>query len=176
MVRGIPVTTVPRTLLDLAAVLPKHKLERAFHEAEENLLTDPLSLPDLLVRYPRRDGTPAIRGLLETGAEITRSDLEADFRAFVAEWGLPRPELNAWLQIQGQWLECDCLWRQQRLIVELDSRSFHDTAAAFEGDRARDRRLSAAGWRVIRVTWRQLQRDASGVAADLRTILHRQSL
>ncbi len=171
-VRGIPVTTVPRTLLDLAAVLPTHKLERAFHEAEENLLTDSLSLPDLLERYPRREGTPAIRSLLEAGAEITRSELEARFRAFAAEFALPPPELNVWLQIQGQWFECDCVWRDERLIVELDGRSFHDTAAAFERDRARDRRLHAAGWRIVRVTWRQLQRDAREVAADLRIILH----
>ena len=114
--------------------------------------------------------------MLENGAELTRSELEARFRTFIAEFALPRPELNAWLQIGGEWLECDCLWRSKRVIAELDGRSFHDTAAAFERDRARDRRLSAAGWRVIRVTWRQLQQGASGVAADLRIILHRSSL
>jgi hypothetical protein len=175
-VRGIPVTTVPRTLLDLAAVLPKHKLERAFHEAEENLLTDPPSLPVLLDRYPGQQGTPAIRALLVAGAEVTRSELEARFRTFIAEFGLQPPELNVWLLVDGSWFECDCLWRRERLVVELDGRAFHGTAAAFERDRARDRRLSAAGWRVIRVTWRQLQLDASEVAADLRSILHRPSL
>jgi hypothetical protein len=151
--RGIPVTTVPRTLLDLATVLPANQLQRAFHEAEEHLLPDPLSLPDLLARHPGRHGTPAIRALLEATAEV-----------------------SAWLHVRGRSFECDFLWRDTRLIAELDGRAWHDTALAFERDRARDRRLAARGWRVIRLTWRQLQRDATALAAGLRTVLHRQSL
>jgi very-short-patch-repair endonuclease len=67
--------------------------------------------------------------------------------------------------------ECDCVWREQRVAVELDSRTVHDTSAAFERDRARDRALQAAGWRVVRVTWRQLHGEPDGLAADLRRIL-----
>ena len=65
----------------------------------------------------------------------------------------------------------DCAWPDQRLIVELDGRSVHDTADAFEEDRARDRRLEAAGWNVIRVTWRQLHDSPAELEADLGLLL-----
>ena len=65
----------------------------------------------------------------------------------------------------------DCAWPAQRLIVELDGHAVHGTRDAFERDRERDRLLQAAGWRVIRVTWRQLSVDPAAVAADLRTLL-----
>ena len=171
---GIPVTTVPRTLLDLAAVLRPHQLERAIEQAEVLRLTDPLSLPAVLRRYPGRRGTSSLRRLLadgQIGATATRSKLEERFLAFVADTGLPRPEVNAWLQIAGQWIEVDCLWRAERLALELDSRSVHATDAAFERDRARDRRLQVAGWRPVRVTWRQLHEDPRAVESDLRALL-----
>jgi hypothetical protein len=115
--RGINVTTVPRTLLDLATVLPPSQLERAMNEAEVRRRTDPLSLPDLLERYPGRAGTPAVRAILArlgSGAGITRSELEARFLDFVQRSDLPQPETNGWLQIHGTWIECDCLWRAER--------------------------------------------------------------
>ena len=68
-------------------------------------------------------------------------------------------------------VEADYIWPAQQLIVELDGRSTHGTPMAFERDRARDRELIVAGWRVIRVTWRQLRDDPRGLAADLRTLL-----
>jgi very-short-patch-repair endonuclease len=77
---------------------------------------------------------------------------------------------------RGTWYEADCLWRPRRLIVELDSRSFHDTAAAFEHDRTRDRRLHAEGWHVLRVTWRQLSDEPEALAGDLRALLARLDL
>jgi hypothetical protein len=176
IVRGIPVTTLSRTLLDLATVLPKSQAERAMNEAEARGLTDSLSLPDLLERYPSRPGTPTIRAILATGARVTRSELEARFLAFVDAHGFPPPAANAWLSVHGNWIECDCVWRAQRLVVELDGRAVHDTTAAFERDRARDRRLHAAGWRVVRVTWRQLRDEPEVLATDLRALLSRFSL
>ena len=86
---------------------------------------------------------------------------------------LERPELNALVDVAGASFECDCVWRRQRLIVELDGRAFHETAAAFERDRARDRRLQAAGWMVVHVTWRQVRDDPATVIADLRLLLER---
>ena len=166
-VGGIAVTTVPRTLLDLASVLPAHQLQRAINEAEVQRLTDPLSLPDLLARYPRRKGIRAIRTILEVAPALTRQELEARFRAFIRSTGLPTPRFNA--AVAGY--ECDCVWFSRRLIVELDGRAAHDTALAFEWDRERDRVLSAAGWRVIRITWRQLHQTPERVAADLRRLL-----
>jgi very-short-patch-repair endonuclease len=167
---AIPLTTVPRTLFDLATVLRPRQLERAMNEAETKRLTDSLSLRDLLVRYPRRPGTRAIRALLaarEAGVTVTRSELEVSFLEFVDERRLPPPRTNQW--IEG--FEIDCVWREQRLAVELDSRAFHATSSAFEGDRERDRILQAAGWRSIRVTSRQLDRSRDELERDLRRLL-----
>lgn len=167
---GIPVTTVPRTLLDLAAVLDGRRLERAINEADVLRLADSLSLRDLLTRYPRRAGTPAVAAALEAreaGATVTRSELEERFLRLLERHGLPRPRTNA--HMEG--IEVDCAWAAQRLIVELDGHAVHGTRDAFERDRERDRLLQAAGWRVIRVTWRQLCAGPAAVAADLRTLL-----
>jgi hypothetical protein len=169
--RGIPVTTVPRTLLDLATVLTPRQLARAVNEAEVQRLWDPLSLNALLERYPRRPGVPALRALLGEHATVTRGELEKRFREFLTDVGLPLPETNAHVQINGLWYEVDCLWRHQRVVVELDGRATHDTRQAFESDRARDRILQAAGFRVVRITWRQLHESPAAVAADLRALL-----
>lgn len=176
---GIPVTTVSRTLLDLAAVLPRRQLERALHEAEVRRLGDMVSLDQLLARHPRRRGTAMLRSILVSnriGENVTRSDLEERFLAFLDGAGLPRPEFNALVEIAGLPIECDCVWRAQRLIVELDGHAFHAPRTAFEADRARDRALQVAGWRVVRVTWRQLHAESGRVAGDLRALLRSSSL
>jgi hypothetical protein len=167
---GIPVTIVPRTLFDLAAILRPRQLERARGEAEIRRLWDELSLLDLLRRYPRRVGSRAVRAVLEArnaGAKVIRSDLEVLFLEFVDEYGLPEPELNA--EVMG--FEVDAVWREQRVAVELDSQTFHSSAAAFETDRERDRILVAAGWRPIRITWRQLERTRDRLRDDLWKLL-----
>jgi very-short-patch-repair endonuclease len=84
---------------------------------------------------------------------------------------LPRPRRNAHISVRGRFFEVDCLWAEQRLIVELDGRESHGTDLAFEKDRERDRLLLVEGWRVTRVTWRQLRGDATAVIADLRELL-----
>jgi hypothetical protein len=168
--RGIPITTVPRTLLDLAGVLPQRRVERAINEAEVQRRWDALSLAQLLHRYPRRKGTRAIRAALHNrreGATYTRSELEERFLALVDGAGLPRPEINA--IIEG--LEVDAVWRTARLVVELDGRSTHDTVEAFERDRERDRKLQLAGWRPIRVTARQMAKQRPALIADLTRLL-----
>jgi very-short-patch-repair endonuclease len=172
--RGIPVTTVPRTIFDLASVVRPREVERAIQEAEYRRLFDPLSLHDLHARYPRARGAKVIRAILadlDIDATITKNDLEEDFLAFVDRYRLPRPRMNHWLQIGDLWIEADCVWLDQRVIVELDGRGAHGTRKAFESDRARDRAATVAGWRVIRVTWRQLCDDQDALARDLRTLL-----
>jgi very-short-patch-repair endonuclease len=174
VVDGIPVTTMPRTILDLAAVLPGRGLERVMSEAEVLGLTDPLSLPELLARYPRRRGAAALRTVLgdETARRgITRSELEERFVALLDAHLLPRPRLNAHLAVRGRFFEVDCLWEAERLVVELDGHAVHRTGRAFEADRERDRLLLADGWRVTRLTWRQVRDDAAAIAADLRRLL-----
>jgi very-short-patch-repair endonuclease len=174
VLNGIPVTTVPRTLLDLSAVLSKRQLERALNEAEVRRLTDALSVPDLLERYPRRPGSAVLRELLRdegTLSGITQNDFEEAFVALVDAHRLPRPWFNADVVVRGRHFNVDCLWRARRLIVELDGREVHGTARAFETDRERDRLLLADGWRVMRLTWRQVRDDPAEIVADLRVLL-----
>jgi hypothetical protein len=172
--RGIPVTTVPRTLIDFAAVAWPRELEHAFNEAEVRRLLDVTSVEDLLNRHPRRPGAPLVRRILaagRVGLTVTRSELEERFLSFIDRAGLPRPQVNASLELRGEWIEVDCLGRAQRLIAELDGHAVHATRRSFERDRSRDRNLMTAGWRVVRITWRQLHDQPKRVERDLRILL-----
>ncbi|MEA2385981.1 MAG: hypothetical protein QOJ22_155 [Thermoleophilaceae bacterium] len=173
VVDRIPVTTAHRTLLDLAAVLALPQLERATERAEAVRLADPVPLDVLLQRHRGRRGTAALRAVLGKGVHpaMTRSELEDRFLTFLDAHDLPRPEVNAHLHLGHRWIEADFLWREQRLIVELDGRRDHGTRAAFERDRERDRILQADGWRVVRITWRQLHQGTDSLARDLARLL-----
>ena len=167
---GIPVTSAPRTILDLASVLPRPAVEQAIERAEAGRVWDALSLRDLLKRYPRRRGTRALRAILADsliGHGVTRERLEAEFRAFLAPLALPPPEINAPLSVGIDTFVGDFVWRKERVIVELDGFATHGTRRAFERDRRRDRRLQAAGWRTVRVTWRHLEIEGAELAEDL---------
>lgn len=173
-VNGIPVTTVPRTVLDFATVGSRRQVERVLNEVEVQGLTDRLSIPDLLARYPRRRGTAVLRELLDEGAEsggVTENDFEELFVPLLDSHRLPRPQFNADVAVSGRFFRVDCLWRKERLIVELDGRAAHGTRKAFESDRERDRLLMADGWLVMRITWRQLRTQQSAIASDLRRAL-----
>jgi REase_MTES_1575 len=168
IVSGIRVTTLSRTLLDLAGVVDRPALERAANEAEVQRLGSILSVGEVLDRYPGRPGSPALRCLLDhVEPTITRSELEDRFIAFLYEADLPQPNVNT--IIEGT--EVDFAWREARLIVELDGFATHATRRAFERDRARDRMLQAAGWRVVRITWRQLHQDQRTLEQQLRKLL-----
>ena len=174
---GIPVTGVARTQLDLAATLERREMEKVFNEAEVRGLADPLSIPDLLKRYPGKRGSASLRDLIADQRVIrgvTRQELERRFSVFLDKSGLPPPRLNADVAVRGRFVKADCLWDEQRLIVELDGRAAHGTRRAFERDRERDRLLMSEGWRVVRVTWRQLRDDAPAILADLRGLLRGQ--
>jgi predicted transcriptional regulator of viral defense system len=169
--RGIPVTTAARTLLDLAALLDEHHLARAAERAEALRLASPTSLADLVARYPRRPGVPTIRRLVERDRIVpttTANDLERRFLSFLDANALPRPLVNESLDPHTT---PDFRWTAHRLIVELDGFETHGTRAAFERDRARDRALMAAGWRVARITKRQLDDAPTTLAAELRALL-----
>jgi hypothetical protein len=156
---GIPVTTAARTLVDLAAVLPADQLHKAVKQAAILQLPH----PDL-ERYRGRRGT---RNLPRHEPAPTRSELEDRFNAFLSANGLPPGMVNA--PQRGK--EPDIRWPHARLIVELDGFDTHGTRHAFEDDRARDRALLVAGWRTIRVTWRQLHEQPRALAKDLKTLL-----
>lgn len=171
---AIPVTSVNRTLFDYAGIVPLDRLEAAIREAEYRRLWDHLSLPALLARHPGHRGNVNLRLCLERlqrTVGFTRSDLEELFLPLLDRFGLPRPRLNARLPVAGEWIEVDCLWRELGLAAELDSRSAHETRSAFEADRDRDRRLQAEGWRVVRITWRQLHDEPARIASDLAKLM-----
>jgi hypothetical protein len=175
---GIPATSLSRTLFDLASVGSRRQVEKAFNEAEVRELTDTLSVNDLLGRYPGRHGSVVLRAILseeEQAWGITREELEERFTAVLGASDLPRPRRNVDLAVDGRFFEVDCLWPERRLVIELDGRATHGTAHAFEQDREKDRLLLADGWRVIRITWRQLRDDAPAVLADLHRLLRGQS-
>jgi len=169
---GIPTTTVPRTLLDLSAVVQRDELRGAMRQAEQLRLTDRLWLGDLMERYPRKPGVPTLRAVVleaKRGLNVVKSELEELFQAFLINAALPLTNTN--VLVEGY--EVDCVWPEARLIVELDSRTHHAIVEAFEADRARDRRLEASGWRVVRITWRQLHDTPGAVEADLRKLIAR---
>jgi very-short-patch-repair endonuclease len=170
--RGIPITSVSRTIFDLAAVQTPVRVNAAMKEAEVLRLSDALSLADLLDRYPHRRGASVVRELLRAlEPRRTRSELELAFLEFLVAVGLPLPETNVWLQIANDWIEADCVWRAQQVIAELDSHSAHGTPTAFEADRTRDRRLAVREWRPIRVTWRHVHHEQQELESDLRILL-----
>jgi very-short-patch-repair endonuclease len=170
---GIPVTSPIRTIFDLAAVVDQRMLERALHEAEVQGVTDRVSLPMLLERYPGRRGARTLRALLASRepVAITRNEFEEAFLALIDAHGLPRPRMNADLALRGRFFEIDALWERQRLAVELDGRGVHGTRKRFESDRQRDRILVAGGRKTMRVTWRQLRDEPDEIAAGLKLAL-----
>jgi very-short-patch-repair endonuclease len=155
---GIPVTTPARTLIDLADLLPRRRLERALDEADYLRL----DVSDLRPR-PGRRGSGALAEALgrhQAGATRTRSDLEERMLSLLHRFRLPTPDVNA--TVEGY--EADFVWREQRLIVETDGWAAHGTRGAFERDRRRDADLLAAGWRVLRVSYDRLEREPEWVA------------
>jgi predicted transcriptional regulator of viral defense system len=158
-VDGVPTTTVARTLLDLAAVLDRQSLEKAINEAEVLRLIDLKAVNATLERAGRRRGTAALRETLANLDPLqaqTRNELERRFLSLCRGAELPLPEVNAWLTVEGESLQPDFLWREHRLIVETDGFTTHSTRRAFERDRRRDLALLRAGYRTVRVTWRQV--------------------
>jgi very-short-patch-repair endonuclease len=170
--RGVPTTTVARTLLDLAAVVPAHHLRRAVERAEQAGLFDLVAVRDVLDAHRGRPGRRGLVALLADfqahGDARTRSDLEAMVLQLCLDHDLPRPEVNRYDGVR----ESDFRWPDHRLVVEVDSWTFHGrTRRAFDGDRARDRALLRDGWRVARFTDRQILGDPAGVAGEIAALL-----
>jgi len=175
MEEGIPVTSVPRTILDLAATEPTDVVENLLRESEFHGLTDRLSLPDLIERYPGKRGIRkvelALERLKEEPSGRRRRGLEERFAPFLRKHRLPLPRFNDWLLLGEKKFQVDCHWPGTGQIVELDGWQGHKTRTAFREDRARDRRLRVAGYSVTRLTWNQLDDEPEAVASDLRSLL-----
>jgi very-short-patch-repair endonuclease len=172
---GIPVTSVPRTIFDCAFGGDVDLVEGILRQAEFRERYDPLSLPALLDRYPRRRGCRtvrlALRRLEESPSGTPASRLEDKFLAFLRAHQLPIPHFNEWIVLGSKRYKVDCRWPGTREIVELDSWEAHGTRSAFREDRERDRRLRAAGYGLTRITWAQLEDEPAAIAADLRSLL-----
>jgi very-short-patch-repair endonuclease len=162
---GIPVTSPPRALLGFAAQAEPDDLERAIAEAYALKLASERELERILDRHPLCGGAAALRAELrrERGPALTRSKAERLMKALIREAKLPTPHVNR--MVAG--FQADFFWPDQRLIVEVDGYQFHSHRQAFERDRKRDAAHTLAGYRVIRITWRQLTEERVAVAAIL---------
>jgi hypothetical protein len=162
----IPVTSLARTLLDLAEIWDRQRLGRAFEEADRLGLLDLRAIDRVCERARGRRG---LRVLKEVRADHrydgsgARTELERRFLDFCRDAGLPEPSIN--VLVEG--FEVDGYWPGTGLVVELDSYEFHRTRAALERDHMRDAVLKAAGYEVVRITWRMLEREAQMLSALL---------
>jgi very-short-patch-repair endonuclease len=172
---GIPVTSVHRTIFDLAASEDVDAVVAMIKEAEYLNRWDRLSLPDLLERYPGKRGSRKVRSALirlkEDPPGRTHSKLEERFAPFLRRYHLPLPRFNDWILLGAKRYQVDCHWPGTSRIVELDGWEGHGTRSAFRDDRERDRLLTVAGYTVTRITWNQLRDEPAEVAADLRALL-----
>lgn len=172
----IPCTSVPRTLLDLAATVDRRTLERAIDRAEGLRLFDLRALDDVMAHNRGRRGNRALASLLAGYRESTetRSEVEERLLALVRAAGLPTPRVNAWLALpDGGGCRPDFLWRHARLVVEVDGREYHATRRGFQRDRRRDRRLALAGFETRRYSAREVLREPERVMREIRAFLGR---
>lgn len=174
---GIPVTSLARTVFDLAGQAGQVELRRLFARAARTRGNERdhggigcdvafrSALSELLERHPRRPGAPLLRALLEDDIPptLTRSEAEERVLRLIAKAQLPRPEVNAWIER----CEVDFLWRAEGLVLEVDGFAFHASRESFESDRYRDAKLVAVGLRVMRVTWRQITSEPEAMLVRL---------
>jgi len=169
-VGGIPCTSPARTLVDLAGTVGDWTLRSAFERAAHRRLLDIAAIEASI--DPRRRGMKGLLALIEkwrAAAPLTKtrgklkSPLEAKVLPLLVQRDLPPPLINAPVAIADGRIEVDFLWREQRFVVEADSRDFHDTAMAFERDRWRDRELMRAGYSVLRVTHKEAEHEGEAV-------------
>jgi very-short-patch-repair endonuclease/predicted transcriptional regulator of viral defense system len=165
--RGLPLTSVARTLLDLADTLPPRELARAIEEAERRGLTTHAQLTSFLTSRRSHRGTARLRAATHPTPQHTRSEAERRFLTLISKAGLPTPAANT--RVAGY--EVDFLWPAQRVIVEIDGYAFHSSRAAFERDRVRDAELQMRGYQVVRITWRRLTEEPEAVAVTIATAL-----
>jgi hypothetical protein len=152
----------------------RRQLEYACRRAEALRLFDLDAIARRLELAAGRRGVKPLRAILAQlapTAAFTRNELERRFLAICKRAGLPRPDVNCWLELPGTGSEIDFAWPGRRLAVETDGYETHGTRSAFEEDRRKDQLLAVAGWRVIRFSWRQVIYDPARVETVLRAML-----
>ena len=165
--RGIPITTVPRTITDLAADVSAAELARACHEAGVKHGTTPRDVDAVMARRPRCPGGANLRRVLHGDEPVTLSALERRFLALLRDNGLPRPVTNR--RAGGR--RVDCRWPDHRLTVELDGYRYHRSRHAWEQDRRREREARARGDDFRRYTYGDVCEEAALMLRELRLIL-----
>jgi hypothetical protein len=172
---AVPCTTVARTIVDLAGVVPPRRLERALGQAEALRLYDRKAIEAVLASNPRRPGSRTLRTLVggrDPSTTLTRSSMEERFLALCDRTGLPRPECNLPFTLpDGTEIVIDAFWSSAALAVELDSRGFHSSWRAQVQDRRRDAQLVLAGLKPLRFTEGDLTSGANTTIALLRQLL-----
>jgi predicted transcriptional regulator of viral defense system len=174
LVVGIPVTSVARTILDLAWKLRGDQVARVLAQAEDLGLLDLDELYAVIERNRGHHGAKRLRHALATYERpiYSRSDFERRFVAHLIGAGLPRPA-SGWNEVGH---ELDVCWPERRFAVELDTFETHGNRASFESDRARDLALALAGIETIRVSELQFRREPNAIAANIATLLARRPL
>jgi very-short-patch-repair endonuclease len=165
--RGIPVTTVPRTLVDIAKDLPLDALARACHEAGVRYGTTPAHVDAVLQRHPSVKGAAKLRRILHGDSPVTLSELEKRFLTLLHHHDFPRPKTNR----PAGTKRVDCRWPDHHLTVELDSYRFHNSRHAWEQDRRRERDAYARGDQFRRFTYGDVTEDPTHMLRELRAIL-----
>lgn len=168
---ALPVTTAARTLFDLASRIAGRDLERLIAEALSRRVTSQAALATLMQRYEHRPAARRLSMFLDGDRQpaLSRSAAEDAFLVLTGKAQLPRPEAN--VRVEGH--EVDFYWRTERLVVEMDGFAYHGSRRSFERDRRRDAVLAAAGLRVMRVTWRQLEDEREALLVRLAQALAR---
>lgn len=171
--RGIPVTTIERTLCDLGAVVDLSTLRSCVIRSLQKGLTHPERLIGRHLELggrgrPGSAGLRALLGEIDPDLMLLESDLETSLLILILEAGLPRPTLQHPVELDGQRYRIDMAYPELRIAIEADRFAVHGTRPAFEGDRARQNRLVLAGWQVLRFTWRQVGREPDWVVDQLR--------
>ena len=165
--RGIPTTTVPFTLVALAANLAGDELARACHEAGVRHGTTPTQVEAVLARRPNMPGARTLRAILHGDTQVTLSKLEARFLALLRDVGLELPQTNR----PAGTRRVDCRWPRYRLTVELDGYRYHRSRHAWEQDRRREREARARGDDFRRYTYGDVLEEPALMLAELRALL-----
>jgi very-short-patch-repair endonuclease len=165
--RGVPITSVQRTLVDLAAVLEEDDLALAVHEADIRHHTTPDQIERVLSRRHNWPGARKLRRVIWGEVPVALSRLEKRFLERLKEASLPQPEMNS--RIDGRYV--DCRWPKHRLTVELDSYRYHRSRHVWEQDHQREREARARGDEFRRYTWRDVDEEPEPMLADLARLL-----
>jgi hypothetical protein len=165
---GIRVTSPARTILDIAATMGPKALRRMVRQAQAERHVNVRQLLEILQRHRGHRGAAKLRAVIADGPAPTRSDHEDLVLDLVDRAGLTRPELNVWLHLDGRNISPDMLWREQRLVVECDSRRWHSDPLTLQDDADKQAILEAHGHRVLRITWRQAAGEPQQTLARLR--------